>query len=212
MPENKPTKVTVKEEDTKWITVGGKKIPIKPGEDVEDKTREKLPSARGEKESGTKEARKSFTKRFNIIKTPFSFRDEVLFDKFEKSGILYGFDGDYVKVKASNGHYDVLKSDTFKKSEMLGDTHWDVMSNEERYEALKKSSTSDFYINRDWALIPEVVRDHMVKNLGPAGYEGGVSTHTAAVYNPVNDDKSVGKRIKEALNQKGKNEEKRDNS
>jgi hypothetical protein len=36
-------------EESKFITVGGKHIEIKPGEDIEDKTREALPSARGEK-------------------------------------------------------------------------------------------------------------------------------------------------------------------
>lgn len=213
MPESKDTKITPKDNE-KWVTIGGKKIELDPDKDAEDQIREKLPTdIRGDKEKNTKETRKSIIKRFNLIKSPFKIRDEVVFDNLQKSGILYGFDGDYVKIFNKGSHYTKLANDVFLKSEMLGKQHWDTMENNDRLALLEKSQVSRNYINLDWAKLPELSRSTIIKNLGPAGYEGGVSTSTPGVWNPVNDDKKVSDRIEESKDKKGKkDEEKRDNS
>lgn len=206
-----PTKID-NDKEQKWITVGGRKIPIDPDKSAEEQIREKLPSARGEKESRTKQAKKAYVQRYNIIKSPFKIRDEVVFDKFEKSGILYGFDGDYVRIISKSGHYNKLANDVFKKSEIIDNRHWDTMDNGDRVSILKSLNISNTYIGKDWKNIPQNIRKIILKNLGPAGYEGGVSTTTTGVYNPVNDDKSISERVKESMEERGKKDkEKREN-
>ena len=72
----------------KWITVGGKKMKIPAGEEGEEALREKLPSTRGAKESNTKEAQKTYNRRFGIMKTLFKLRENVVFAEYKKSGII----------------------------------------------------------------------------------------------------------------------------
>ena len=201
------TKVTPKEGE-KWVTVRGKHVMVDPDADAEEKLREKVPSARGEKEKATKEAQREIRKRFNLIKTPFRMRDEVCFDNFTKEGIVFGFDGDYLKIKTVNGSYDRLANNVFKKSELIKGIHWDAMTDRNRFQAVQKSHVSRNYVNQDWATIPRIVRDNIIKNLGPAGYEGGISTSTTGVYNPVNDDKTVHERIEENLKEQHTKKEK----
>lgn len=195
MPEE--TKITPKS-DEKWVTIGGKKVQIDPDKDAEEQIREKLPSVGGAKQSETKEARKGFDETRNLIKTPFKIRDEVVFDNYQKSGILYGLEGDYVRIFSKNSHYTRLSNDVFLKSELLNKRHWDTMIKDDRLELLEKSQITKNYVKYDWSRLPELSRKIIMKNLGPAGYEGGVSTSTPGVWNPVNDDKTVNDRIKES--------------
>ena len=88
-----PDKLADTKDTEEWITIGGKKMRVDAGEDKEELTRPKMPSLRGEKESNTKEAQKSmYKKRFDLIKSPFKPRDEVVFAEYQKSGIVTGLD------------------------------------------------------------------------------------------------------------------------
>lgn len=197
-------------EDIKgWITVGGKKVPIKRDQDPESATREHLPNKQAEERKIKEETKKSFEKRFNIIKSKFNVRDEVVFDQFTKEGMVYGFEGDYLRIVNKDNHYIRPANDVFKKSELIGDIHWDTMTNRDRLEILEKSHLSQFYINKDWYELPQAVTAVIQKGISPAGYGGGsgISTTTPAVWNPVNDNKTISERIKETKEQS--NEEKR---
>lgn len=187
------------EKGGKWITVQGRKIQISGGEDIKDK----LPSdLRGEKGQNTKRAlRKSdIVKRFHLQKSKFNFRDEVLYDDLQKSGLIGGFDGDYVKI-FNNGRSVVrFKNDVFKKSEFIGDTHWDVDTINNRHDILSKAGISQNYLRHDWADIPALIQDKIQKNGTPAGT--GITTNSEGVWNPVNTDTTVDTKLKESKEKK----------
>lgn len=196
-----------KTEESKWITVGGKKIEIKPGEEGEEYTREKLPSVRGEKEKNTKEAlSKAYTKRFNIHKSIFSPRDEVVYDEYRKSGIVAGSDGDKVKVLSGGIIYSISKNSVFKKSELIGDIHWDTLSVPDRILIINKHGLDANYVTRDWANIQPNIRT-IIQKESPAGYSSVSSGTNNPVYNPLNDDKTVSQRIKEEEESQHENSE-----
>lgn len=204
MPDKKPLDDG---KEQKWITVGGKKIPVGEDEDAEEATREKLPTdTRGEKEKNTKEAKKALVKRYNVIKTRVDLRDEVVFDNFEKSGIVCGIDVGGVTIFHKGNKYNRTFSEIFKKSEMVGEYHWDVLSKSDRIDLLKASKVGESYLNNHWCQIPYNIQKALQKGAHPAGYSGSVNTSTQGVYNPVNDDKTISKRIEEK--KKKRNEEK----
>jgi hypothetical protein len=185
--------------DDKWVTVGGRKINLAE-EDVEDKLSEKPESLRGAKESNTKEARKSFIKRHNIKKTLFKLRDNVMFDEYTKSGIVYALEGDYVKILAkNNSYYEKHVSDVFKTNELTIFGHWDTMPLTKRIEILKLGNVSKDYMNTDWYWLSENVRKAILKAQSPNGMDGqgGFNSSTEGVWNPVNEEKTVQERIDE---------------
>ncbi|NIT99627.1 MAG: hypothetical protein GWN01_01380 [Nitrosopumilaceae archaeon] len=195
-----PEKNNEFEDDCTWKTIGGKRLCIPKGEEGEEYIRQQLPSARGDKESGTKQARKAFLERHNIVKSQFRFRDEVLFDQFTKSGIVYGYGlGDNLKIYSKGRHVERHPDKVFKKSEMIGDSHWDAMTIRDRIDILKASGVSENYLKHDWAKIPAPIQDKIIKGSHPAGYgaSSGFSTVTEGVYNPVNQDKTVEEKVKE---------------
>lgn len=184
----------------KFITVGGKKIPVDEDESAEEAIREKLPTdTRGEKESNTKEARKSVI-RHDLNKSVFKFRDEVLFDDFKKEGRVSGFDNDYVTIFCKGLRYTRNANYVFKKSELIKGIHWDTMSNDERVETLNKSKISLNYLKHDWVKLPAVLQDKIQKDVS------GISTTTSGVYNPVNQDKTISDRIKEDEDEKSRSD------
>ena len=186
----------------KWVTVRGKKIHVQQGQDTEDAIREELPSLRGEKEKNTKQAqdtehekfRKSFVYRADLQKTPFSFREQVIYDKFTKSGIVAGFNGGYVEIFDRGRKVTIPQNNVFKASELIGNVHWDAISISERQHLLQKSGVSANYLKHDWAGIPAPLRDKLQKGTTPAGT--GISTGTSGVWNPVNTDVSVDTKLK----------------
>ena len=182
------------EQDKKWITVQGRKVELGEGDKLEDKLKEDL---RGEKEHNTKEALKKsvIIQRFNLQKSKFNFRDEVIYDNLQKSGTIGGFDGEYVKIFSKGRAVTLHKNDVFKKSEMLGDLHWDVMTIPDRRDILIKSNISKNYLKHDWARIPAIIQDKIQKDGTPAGT--GISTSSTGVWNPVNTDVSVDTKLKE---------------
>jgi len=190
------------EKKEKWITVGGKKIPVDPDKEAEEHIGDQVkPDTRGEKEHNTKEAQKAFVHRLNLNKSQLHYRDEVLFDKFEKSGIVYGFDGEFVRIMTKdNRKHERHLNNVFKKTEMLGDAHWDTLEDRVRVQILKATKVSINYLKHDWVRIPAIVRDKITKGVHPAGYSGnsgGVESTTPGVYNPINDHKTISEKIKE---------------
>jgi len=185
-------------EPSDWITIGGKKIEIKPGEDAEDKTREPVSSVRGEKEKNTKEAlAKTYVKRYDLIKAIFNSRDEVVFDEYKKSGVVAGIDGGYLKILSDSKFYTVRKETVFKKSDLIDRTHWDTMSKEYRLFSVEKAGLDKMYINRNWINFQPNIRKLIQKTHSPAGYESTSSGIGNPVYTPLNEDKTVSQRIKE---------------
>lgn len=213
MPESEnPTKT----EESQWVTMGGKKVEIKPGEEGEEHTREALPSLRGEKEKNTKEAlSKSYIKRYDLIKSIFNPRDEVVFDEYKKSGLIAGSDGNHLKILNKGEIISVHKNSVFKKSELIGNVHWDTTSDLYRLYVLEKAGLHPSYRSRDWMSIQPNIRKMILKTSSPAGYDSASSGVSNPIYNPVNEDKTVSQRIKEEEESQHENgdtdEKKRDN-
>jgi len=204
MPADKPVEDSDAE---KWITVGGKKVKVNAGEDAEDRVREALPSLRGAKQSNTKEAQKSiYKKRLDLIKTPFKIRDEVVFAEYNKSGVISGFDGDKVKILSDGRNYPIIKNDVFLKKELLGEIHWDTMTNVDRVEILKLSNLPTFYNKQNWNNLATEIRQTILKNVSPAGTTTTTSGTHNPVYNPLNEEKSVSDRIDEEIKRQHESE------
>lgn len=202
MPEDKPIEDKDAEE---WITVGGKKMRVDAGTDKEELTRPKMPSARGEKEHNTKEAQKSlYKKRFDLIKSPFKPRDEVVFAEYKKSGIIRGVDGGKVNILSEGRNYPVLKNHVFKKDELIKGVHWDTMTNVDRVAVLKESHLPVFYNKQNWGNLDHRVREQLLKNVSPAGTTTSTTGIHNPIYNPINEEKSVDTTIKEEMDRQHK--------
>lgn len=204
MPEN------IKDPESKWITVQGKHVEVQPGEEIEDKLREKLPSLRGEKEKNTKEAlSKQYVKRHDYLKSIFQPRDEIVYDEYKKSGVVAGADGEVLKILNEGRIVSIHKNDVFKKSELIDGVHWDSMSKEYRIYCLNKVGLGSTYLGRNWMELQPNVRMAIRKINSPAGYESTSSGVGNPIFNPLNEDKTVSQRIKD---EEGKqHEEKQDN-
>ena len=109
MPSS-PDKIDSDKDAEEWITVGGKKMRVDAGEDKEDITRSPMPSARGEKQANTKEAQKVYKKRFELIKTIFKTRDQVVFAEYMKSGVVAGLNGNKLNIMSEGRIYPVSKN------------------------------------------------------------------------------------------------------
>lgn len=190
MPEDKT--------DEKWITRGGEHMRV--DDDPEKLTREKLPSARGEKAKNTKEAlSKEYKKRSNLYKSILKVRDVIIFDKNQKEGVIAGFEGDQVKILFNKRIVYEWSNDVFLKSECLDDNiHWDTMTKSDRLILCKKSRMSEGYTNRNWNSLEPIFRD-LLKNVSPAGFDSGSPGTNNPIYNPINTDKTVSQRIKEEI-------------
>lgn len=184
--------------EVKWITVRGKHIPIKPNEDPEKVIQDKLGTKEDDEET------KKFIKRHDLIKTPFDFRDHVYFDDLQKTGTLYGFEGEYLKIRGDDGkNYNKHMSYVFKSSEMINGNHWDCMTQKARKNLLDKAMLSDEWRIYNWGGLAKNIRDKILeKNQSPAGYDGGVSTMTPGVYNPVANEKTVSEKVKDNIESK----------
>ena len=205
MPEN------VKNPESTWITVQGKHVEVEAGEDIADKIREKLPSARGEKEKNTKETlSKEYTKRYNYQKSIFQSRDEVVYDEYKKSGVVAGVDGDVIKILNEGRIVSIHKNGVFKKSELIDGVHWDSMSKEYRIYCLNKVGIGSTYLGRNWMELQPNIRIEIRKINSPAGYESTSSGVGNPIFNPINEDKTVSQRIKEE-EEKQHEENKQDN-
>lgn len=200
MPVKKPDKPDVDKDTEEWITVGGKKMRVDAGEDKEDLTRAPMPSARGEKEHNTKEAQKMLYKmRFGLIKSIFNTRDEVVFAEYKKTGVVAGLNGDKLNIMSEGRIYPVLKNHVFKKSELLGDRHWDTMTNVDRVEVLKSANLPTFYNKQNWGNLALEIKETLLKNVSPAGTTTSTTGLHNPVYNPVKEEKSVSETIKEEM-------------
>lgn len=191
-------------ETEKWITVGGKKIKIEAGEEGEEALREKLPSARGVKESGTKQAQKQYEQRHDLIKSIFETREKVVFDKYEREGFVSGFEGDFVTIMSKGRVYRKAKNDVFKKSELLGDVHWDTITKSDRVKLLEKSNLPTDYSGQNWGNLSPEIRSALLKNNSPAGMSTSTAGSHNPIYNPINEEKPVSQRIKEEISRQHK--------
>tara|TARA_R110000737_G_scaffold158816_3_gene186942 strand:- start:66 stop:740 length:675 start_codon:yes stop_codon:yes gene_type:complete len=198
MPSN-PSKPDTDKDSEEWITVGGKKMRIDAGADKEDLTREKMPSARGEKEKNTKEAQKVYKKRFELIKTIFKTRDEVVFAEYNKSGVVAGLNGNKLNIMSEGRMYPVHKNNVFKKSELLGDIHWDTMTNVSRVEILKSFNLPTYYNKQNWGNLSFEIREALLKNASPAGTTTSDAGIHNPIYNPINEEKSVSTTIDDEI-------------
>ena len=183
-----------------WITIGGKKMRVDAGEDQEKNTRSPMPSLRGEKEHNTKEAQKMYKTRFDLIKSIFKPRDEVVFAQYKKSGVIMGIEGSIANILSEGRHYPVTKNHVFKKSELIGDRHWDTMTNVDRVESLKAHHLPSFYNKQNWGNLSWEVRQALLsKNVSPAGTTTSTTGVHNPIYNPINEEKSVSDRIDEEI-------------
>lgn len=198
MPSN-PSKADSDKDTEEWITVGGKKMRIDAGADKEDLTREKMPSARGEKEKNTKEAQKVYKKRFELIKSIFKTRDEVVFAEYMKSGVVAGLNGNKLNIMSEGRIYPVSKNSVFKKSELLGDRHWDTMTNVSRVQILKSFNLPTYYNKQNWGNLSIEIREALLKNAAPAGTTTADAGIHNPIYNPINEEKSVSNTIDDEI-------------
>jgi len=195
--------------ESEWITIGGRKIELKPDEILEDKIREKLPSVRGEKESATKRTmKKSYFKRNNLYKSIMKIRDVVLFDKMQKEGIIAGFEGSQVKILFNKRIVYEFTNDVFLKSECIDDNaHWDTIPNTDRLVLCSKARLPDHYIMRNWNSLDANFRT-LIKSVSPAGMDVGSPSSNNPIYNPINEDKTISQRIREEVEAQRKDENK----
>jgi len=196
---SKAPKADSDKDTEEWITVGGKKMRVDAGADKEDLTREKMPSARGEKEKNTKEAQKVYKKRFELIKTIFKTRDQVVFAEYNKSGVVAGLNGDKLNIMSEGRIYPVSKNSVFKKSELLGDRHWDTMTNVSRVQILKSFNLPTYYNKQNWGNISIEIRQALLKNAAPAGTTTADAGIHNPIYNPINEEKSVSTTIDDEI-------------
>lgn len=196
---SKPDKPIEDKDAEEWITIGGKKMRVDAGEGKEELTREKLPSARGQKESNTKEAQKIYKKRFELIKSIFKPRDQVVFAEYKKSGIVVGLNGEKINILSENRIYPVFKNNVFKKSELLGEYHWDTLTNVDRVGLLKSSNLPTFYNKQNWGNLSIEIREALLKNTSPAGMSTNTTGVHNPIYNPINEEKSVSDTIKDEI-------------
>jgi hypothetical protein len=158
-----------------------------------------MPSARGEKEKNTKEAQKVYKKRLELIKSIFKTRDEVVFAEYNKSGVVAGLNGDKLNIMSEGRIYPVHKNNVFKKSELLGDRHWDTMTNVSRVQILKSSNLPTFYNKQNWGNISMEIREALLKNASPAGTTTSDAGIHNPIYNPINEEKSVSNTIDDEI-------------
>jgi hypothetical protein len=198
--------------EKKWITINGSAHEVDSEEADKLKQEGGTKDLRGEKEKNTKEARKAFVHRLALNKSNVNYREEVFYDEFQKSGTIYGFNGEFVRILSKGRQVQRHINNVFKSSEMIGNYHWDTLHDSDRLELLKSTVVSPNYLKSDWVKIPAIIRDKIMKGAHPAGYEGnsgGVETTTPGVYNPVNDHKTISQRIKET-DDKDENEARKD--
>ena len=62
------------------------------------------------KKKNTKEAQKVYKKRFELIKTIFKTRDEVVFAEYMKSGVVAGLNGNKLNIMSEGRMYPVHKN------------------------------------------------------------------------------------------------------
>ena len=198
MPSS-PDKIDSDKDAEEWITVGGKKMRVDAGEDKEDITRDNMPSARGEKQANTKEAQKVYKKRFELIKTIFKTRDEVVFAEYMKAGIVAGLNGNKLNIMSEGRMYPVSKNSVFKKSELLGDRHWDTMTNVSRVQILKSFNLPTYYNKQNWGNLSIEIRQALIKNAAPAGTTTADAGIHNPIYNPINEEKSVSTTIDDEI-------------
>jgi hypothetical protein len=196
MPVDKPIEDKDAEE---WISVGGKKIRIDAGADKEDITREKLPSARGEKQHNTKEAQKMYKMRFDLLKSVFHIRDEVVFAEYKKSGIISGINGEKLNILCEGRNYPIFKNHVFKKEELLHGVHWDSMTNVYRVGVLKAHNLPTFYNKQNWGNLAIEIRQELLKSVSPAGTTTSTTGVHNPIYNPINEEKTVTDRIADEI-------------
>lgn len=208
MPSN-PSKGDSNKDTEEWISIGGKKVKIDPDEDKESLTRDVMPSLRGEKEKNTKEAQKVYKRRLDLIKSRLAPRDEVVFAEYNKSGVVAGFNGNTVNIMCEGRIYPIQKNDCFKKSELIGDRHWDTLTNVDRAELLKSYNLPTYYYKQNWGNLSPDIRGALLKNVSPAGTTTDTTGTVNPVFNPVNEEKTVSDTVKEEISRqhKSKNHE-----
>lgn len=202
MPSDKKPEGLETDQD-EWITVGGKKIRIPKGEDGEEKVREQLPSASGQKQSNTKEAQKSYTQRFGVSRTLFKIRDEIVFKEYAKEGVISGFAGDNITIMSGGRVYKSDKDHTFLKSELLGEYHWDSMTRPDRVSLLEKAKIPSTYSTTDWSNLAKELRIALKEN-APQGMTTATTGVHTPIYNPINEEKPVSQRIEEEMERQHK--------
>ena len=200
MPEDKPVEDKDAEE---WITVGGKKMRVDAGADKDELTREKLPSARGEKQHNTKEAQKMYKMRHGLLKSVFKIREEVVFAEYKKNGVVAGMNGDRINILSEGRIYPVLKNHVFKKSELIDGYHWDTITNVDRVNILKSRNLPTFYNKQNWGNLSIEIREAL-KGASPAGMTTSTTGVHNPIYNPINEEKPVSDRVDDEIKRQHK--------
>ena len=181
----------------KWITILGRRVLVKPGENPKLKVRgmttggEKKPArtertgaepksegSKGSDDANTEDiseqTKKQYIDRINLT-TEFRVRDPVVYETYTKSGIIVGLINNMVKIsEAPNNKIVVRHRDTvFQKADLLtGGYHWDSLQPLDRLEYLDKCHLNPKYMNKNWADITKEIRN-FIKIQNPAGDGSG---------------------------------------
>lgn len=179
----------------KWLTVRGKHVEVKPGEDIESVIRD--------------ETKKSeYVQRYGCVKK-FDISDKVTFDKYNKTGEVYGYSGNFIKVFGDDGiSYSISDQSLFKTDEVSGFGHWDTMNSLDRRQLLKNCGVGLECQDRNWHQLNPAVQTMLIKNITAPGYESGGNSSMPGTFNPVSTDKSIAEKVKDDIKEQ-KNEKKK---
>ena len=107
--------------------------------------------------------------------------------------------GDKLNIMSEGRMYPVHKNNVFKKSELLGDRHWDTMTNVDRVQILKSFNLPTYYNKQNWGNLSMEIREALLKNASPAGTTTSDAGIHNPIYNPINEEKSVSNTIDDEI-------------
>lgn len=140
-----------------------------------------------------------------IQKSGFRLKEQVLFDDFEKEGVITALSPDKLTIYTGKSVLFRHPQVVYKKAETLGCGHWDTLNKNDKIKILSKHKVSKDLARRDWQHIPSAIKQAIYKE---EGTNSGINTDAQNVYNPVSSDKTVSDRIKDELKEQTKDKPK----
>ena len=108
-----------------------------------------------------------------------------------------------IKILSNNRIERVHRDDVFKKSELIGDYHWDSLTNQDRALTLKSVNLDTIYCKSNWANLKPEIRS-VLKEVSPAGTTTATTGVHNPVYNPINEEKPLSDRIDDEIDRQHK--------
>lgn len=204
MPAKKQKYSEVK--NIRWITVRGRRIPVKPGSDKLSAIKENVKNFQTERGGKDPAKAKNYEKSVYRPEAPhnITINDIVVFDEYTKAGQVIGTDGLNVVISSRQcpgGQARRNPEDVFKAQDLIGgDYHWDNISTNFRRKLVQKSGVDIQYAIRSWTRIPTVIQDEIKKGYGPAGHD--IDAETSGIWNPVSQDEPLYKKLEDSAEDK----------